>query len=93
MAFVKSASAMGSWTNPPDKVEMFGHQPLVFKVYGIPLNSLSFDEFYRTMYELTIQSLGLDSKLFENGMTNTMFSKTHSIIVFDFSGTQDMSIV
>ena len=40
-----------------------------------------------------MQSLDQDSQLFENGITDTMFSKIHGIIVFDLCGTQHMSIV
>jgi len=93
LAFVKSASAIGSWTECPHKFEMFGLSSLVCKVNGIPLYNLSFDKSYRTLYELTMQTLDHDSQLFENGITEDMFAKTHGIIVLDLSGTQDMSIV
>jgi hypothetical protein len=48
---------------------------------------------YRTLYELTMQSLDHNSKLFENGITNSISSKNHGVIVSELSGTQDMSIV
>ena len=61
---------------------------------GILLYTLSFDKkSYRTLYESTMQSLDHDSQLFENGITDSMFSKNHGVIVLDLSGTQDMSIV
>jgi hypothetical protein len=66
LAFVKRASATGSGTGCPYKFEMFGLSSLVCKVNGIPLYNLSFDKSYRTLYELTMQSLDQDSKLFEN---------------------------
>jgi hypothetical protein len=93
LAFVKSASAIGSWTGCLHRFEMFGLSSLVCKVNGIPLYNLSFDKSYRTLYELTMQTLDHDSQLFENGITEEMFAKTHGIIVLDLSGTQDMSIV
>jgi hypothetical protein len=40
-----------------------------------------------------MQSLDQDSQLLENGITDTVFEKTHGIIVLDLYGTQDMSIV
>jgi hypothetical protein len=40
-----------------------------------------------------MQSLDHDSQIFENGITNSMFSKNHGVIILDLSGTQDMSIV
>ena len=40
-----------------------------------------------------MQSQDQDSQLFENVITKGMFAKTHSIIVLDLSGSQDMSIV
>jgi hypothetical protein len=40
-----------------------------------------------------MQTLDNDSQLFENGITEDMFTKTHGIIVLDLSGTQDMSIL
>jgi hypothetical protein len=56
--------------------------------------SLSFDKkSYRTLYELTMQSLDHDSQLFENGISDLMFSKNHGVIVLDLYGTQDMNIV
>ena len=33
------------------------------------------------------------TQLFENGITDSMFSKNHGVIILDLSGTQDMSIV
>jgi hypothetical protein len=78
----------------PPMILFFGLSSLVCKVNGIPLCTLSFDmKSYRTLYKLTMQSLDHDSKLFENGITNSMFSKNHCVIVLDLSGTQDMSIV
>jgi len=94
LAFVKSGSAVGSWTESPHDFNFFGLSSLVCKVNGIPLYTLSFDKkSYRTLYELTMQSLDHDSQLFENGITESMFSKNHGVIVLDLSGTQDMSIV
>jgi hypothetical protein len=40
-----------------------------------------------------MQSLDRDSQLFEKCISEEMFAKTHGIIVFDLSGTQNMSIV
>ena len=54
LAFVKRASAIGLWTSPPRKFEMFGLYTLVCKVNGIPLDILSFDKSFRTIYELTM---------------------------------------
>ena len=93
LAFVKSASAVGPWTNFSHKFEVFFLSYLVFKVNGNPLYKLSFDKSYRTLYELTMQSLHRDSQLFENGITEEIFGKTHGIIVLDLYGTQDMTIV
>ena len=56
LAFVKSASAIGSLTNSPHKFEMFGLSSLVCKV-NRPLYNLSYDKSCRTLYELTMQSL------------------------------------
>jgi hypothetical protein len=38
-------------------------------------------------------SLDHDSQLFGNGITNSIFSKNHGVIILDLAGTQDMSIV
>jgi hypothetical protein len=76
LAFVKSATLVGSWTDSPHKFELFGLSSLVYKENGIPLYNLSFDKFYRTLYELTMQSLDLDSQIFENGISEEMFAKT-----------------
>ena len=93
MAFVKSASAVGTWTNSSYKFEMFGHSTLVCKVNKISPYNLFFETSYMTLFELTMQSLDRDSQLFENGITKEMLAKTHGIIVLDLSGTQDMTIV
>ena len=42
---------------------------------------------------MTMQSLLQDSQLFENGVTEEMFAKTHGIIVLDLSEFQDMTII
>ena len=39
-----------------------------------------------------MQSLDRNFQLFENGITEEMFAKTHDIIALDLSGTQDMII-
>jgi hypothetical protein len=94
LAFVRSASAVGSWTTSPHDFNFFGLSSLVCKVNGVPLYNLSFDnKSYRTLYELTMQSLDHDSQLFENGITDSIFSKTHGVIVLDLSGTQDLTVV
>ena len=40
-----------------------------------------------------MQFLDQDSQLLENDITDTMFAKTHGVIVLDLSSTQDMRIV
>ena len=65
----------------------------VCKANGIPLYNSSFDKFYKTLYEPKIQSLDRDSKLVENGTADEIVTKTHGIIVFGLSGSQDMSVV
>ena len=72
---------------------MFGFSSLVHLVNGFPLYNLSFDKSNRSLYELTMYSLHRDSQLFENGTTQEMFAKTHSIIVLDLPSTQDITIV
>ena len=72
---------------------MFGISFFVCKVNGIPLYNLSCDTSCRTLNELTLQSLDQDSQLFVCGVTASMFSKTHGIIILDLSGSHDMSIV
>ena len=66
LAFVKSASTFGSWTNSQHKFKMFGLSSLVCKLNGILLYNLSFDlsfdKLYRNLYELTMQSLDRDSQ-------------------------------
>jgi hypothetical protein len=93
LELVKSASSIGSWMSYPHKFEIFGLLSLVCQVNGIPLYNLSFDKSYRTLYELTMESLDRDSQLFENGITEEIFAETHRIIVRDLSGTQDVSIL
>ena len=75
MASVKSASTVGSCINSPYNFEIFELLSLVCKVNGIPVYNLSFDKSYRTLYELTMQSLDRDSQLFENGITEEMLTK------------------
>ena len=53
----------------------------------------TFDKSWRTVFELTVQSLDQYSQLFQNGITEDMFAKTHGIILLDLSSTQDLSIV
>ena len=40
-----------------------------------------------------MQSVDQDLQLFKNGITNEIFSKNYGIILFDVSGTQNLSIV
>ena len=75
--------------NSPHKFEMFELSSLVCKVNGIPLYNLSFDNLYRTLYELTIQSLDRETQLFSNSITDEMFWKTHGILILALSGTHD----
>ena len=42
---------------------MFGLSSLVHEVNGIPLYNLSFDKCYKTLYKLTVESLGQDSRI------------------------------
>jgi hypothetical protein len=94
LTFMKSVSTVGSWTASPYDFNCFGQSILVCKVNGIPLYTLSFDKkSYKTLYELTMQSLDHDSQLSDNGITNPMFPKNHGLIVLHFLGTRDMSIV
>ena len=65
LAFVKSASAVGSWTNSPHEFEMFGFSSPICNVNGIPLYSLSFDKSYWSLYELTMSILDRDPQFFE----------------------------
>ena len=51
---IKSASAIGSETNSPFKLDMFELLSLVCKVNGILLYNLSFKKSYRTLHELTM---------------------------------------
>jgi len=66
---------------------------LVCIVNGILLYTLSFNNSYRIPYELSMHSLDRDSELFENGITDEVFTKTHGIFVIVSSATQDLSIV
>ena len=72
---------------------MFGLLSLVCKINEIPLYNLSFDKSYKTLCELTMQSLDQDTYLFENGITDIIIAKNHGIIILDLSATQDMIIV
>ena len=85
--FIKSASAIGLWINLPHKFEMFGLLSLINKANWISLYNISFDKSSWTLYELTMQSLDRDSQLFENSITDEMFTKNHGIIALNLSGT------
>jgi len=82
LAFVKRASAVGSWPNSPHNLEMFGLSSLVCKVRS-----------NRTLYELTMHVIDQDSQLFENSITEEMFPKTYFIIGLYLSSADDMTIV
>ena len=93
LAFVKSTSAIRLCTRSQHKIKIFSLSSLVCKSNGIRLYNLSFDTFYRILFGLTMHSLGWDLQLFENGTTDTIFAKTHGIILLELSGTQDIIIV
>ena len=50
LGFVKSAKAVGLWTNSPHNFEVFGLSSLVCKSNKIPLYNLSFNKSYWTLY-------------------------------------------
>ena len=64
---------------------MFGLSSLECKVNGALLYILSFDKSYRTLDKLTMQFLDRFSQLFENGITEEMFAKTHGIRFVQYS--------